>query len=180
MTPARAWAHPGGRCSGAPERRDNGREGGCPLAEWRRIGCAVDFSDSARVALEEAVRLAGRLGGNLLLIHVVEGQGGRSEPLFAPPAANQPRAESSARVEAWAEEAGRPGRVPVRTAMVRGRAAAEIARIAGEEDLDLLVLGTHGRTGVSHLVRGSVAEETVRIAPCPVLVVRPGGAAARG
>ncbi len=142
------------------------------MAEWRRIGCAVDFSDSARVALETAAELAGRLGGQLLLIHVVEGAAGAAEPVFAPPPARHPAETGPAQLEAWALEAGRLGRVSVRTATERGRAAAEIARIAGKEDLDLLVVGTHGRTGVRHLVLGSVAEETVRIAPCPVLVVR--------
>lgn len=150
------------------------------MAEWRRIGCAVDFSDSARIALEEAARLAGRLGGHLLLIHVVESAAGGPEPVFAPPPAHHPAETAPAQLEAWALEAGRMGSVPVRTATVRGRAATEIARIAGEEDLDLLVLGTHGRTGVRHLVLGSVAEETLRVAPCPVLVVRRRGAAARG
>lgn len=140
----------------------------------------MDFSEPARIALEEAARLAGRLGSHLLLIHVVEGAAGGPEPAFAPPPARRPEEDASARLEAWALEAARLGRVSVRTATVRGRAAREIARIAGEEDLDLLVLGTHGRTGVPHLVLGSVAEETVRIAPCPVLVARRPDAAARG
>ena len=140
----------------------------------------MDFSDPARIALEEAAGLAGRLGSQLLLIHVVEGVAGGSEAVFAPPPAHHPAENAPAQLEAWALEAGRLGPISVRTATARGRAATEIARIAGEEDLDLLVLGSHGRTGVRRLVLGSVSEETVRIAPCPVLVARRSGAAARG
>jgi nucleotide-binding universal stress UspA family protein len=143
------------------------------VADWRRIGCAVDFSDPSRLALEEAAGLAGRLGSQLLLIHVVESAPSGPEPVFAPPPASHPAESAAAQLEAWAVEAGRLGRGSVRTATARGRAATEIARMAREEDLDLLVLGTHGRTGVRRLVLGSVAEETVRVAPCPVLVVRP-------
>ncbi len=150
------------------------------MAEWRRIGCAVDFSDSARIALEEATGLARRLEGTLLLIHVLEGAAGGPEPVFAPPPARHSAENAPARLEAWALEAGQQGRVSVRTVTARGRAATEIARIAREEDLDLLVLGTHGRTGVRHVALGSVAEETLRIAPCPVLVVPRRGAADRG
>jgi nucleotide-binding universal stress UspA family protein len=56
--------------------------------------------------------------------------------------------------------------------MVRGRPAAAIAQFAAEEGLDLLVVASHGHGGLRHLVVGSVTEELVRSAPCPVLVVR--------
>jgi nucleotide-binding universal stress UspA family protein len=54
-----------------------------------------------------------------------------------------------------------------------GAAAAEIAKTATEEDAGLIVVGTHGRTGLNRLVIGSVAERVVRIAPCPVLTIKP-------
>jgi len=55
--------------------------------------------------------------------------------------------------------------------MLRGNAADEIVRTAGEEEIDLIVIATHGRTGLDRLIFGSVAEKVVRLAPCPVLTV---------
>ncbi len=61
---------------------------------------------------------------------------------------------------------------PVRTTILTGGAAEAILRFVREEPVDLLVVGTHGRTGLMHFVMGSVAEEVVRHADCPVLVRR--------
>jgi universal stress protein A len=59
--------------------------------------------------------------------------------------------------------------------VVEGSPKAEIVRYARKQDIDLIVLATHGRTGLSHVLMGSVAESIVRTAPCPVLTVRPEG-----
>ena len=60
-------------------------------------------------------------------------------------------------------------------AVVEGSPKVEIIRYARKQDIDLIVLSTHGRTGLSHVIMGSVAESVVRTAPCPVLTVRPEG-----
>jgi universal stress protein A len=60
----------------------------------------------------------------------------------------------------------------VTTEVRRGRAATEILGTAREWNADLIVMGTHGRTGIAHVVMGSVAEKVVRLAPCPVLTLR--------
>jgi nucleotide-binding universal stress UspA family protein len=62
--------------------------------------------------------------------------------------------------------------VPVQVKVAVGKPAEEILRVAREERVDLIVMGTHGRTGVRHLLLGSVAEAIVRYAPCPVCMVR--------
>ena len=64
-----------------------------------------------------------------------------------------------------------PG-VPVKTAFLEGRPFVEIIRYARENDIQLIVIATHGRTGLKHALFGSVAEKVVRKAPCPVLVVK--------
>jgi nucleotide-binding universal stress UspA family protein len=64
--------------------------------------------------------------------------------------------------------------VPVRKAFVEGRPFVEIVRYARDNKIDLVVIATHGRTGLKHALFGSVAEKVVRKTPCPVLVVRPG------
>jgi universal stress protein A len=63
-------------------------------------------------------------------------------------------------------------KVSVRTMVGHGDAAGEIVLIAGKEHVDLIVIATHGWTGLRHLVFGSVAEKVVRLAPCPVLTIR--------
>jgi universal stress protein A len=63
--------------------------------------------------------------------------------------------------------------VAVETLVVWGSPPVEICRIAQERRVDLIVMGTHGRTGLAHLFIGSVAERVVRYAPCSVLIVRP-------
>ncbi len=141
------------------------------MADWKRIGCAVDFSDGSRAAFQEASDLARRSGAALVLLHAEEMPGFTDIP---PPESvvEASRRELEARLDAWrAESAALLGR-PVEARMFPGPAAPSLARVAGEEGLDLLVTGTHGRRGFRHLVLGSVAERLVHLAPCAVLVVR--------
>ncbi len=107
----------------------------------------------------------------LVLLHADEMPGVSDIP---PPASvvAATRAENQAQLAGWqAEAASSLGRA-VEARTFPGPAAPAIARTAGEERLDLLVTGTHGRRGFRHLVLGSVAERLVHLAPCPVLVVR--------
>jgi nucleotide-binding universal stress UspA family protein len=125
----------------------------------REVLFATDFSDVAREAGRTAAELARHFGARLHVLHVV-GPGRDPEP--AP--------ESLAR----AVEALGPG---LRTVAVTasGSASREIAAYAAAHSVDLVVVGTHGRTGVSRVLLGSVAEAVVRRAGCHVLTVPPGG-----
>lgn len=139
---------------------------------FRRIGCAVDFSEASRAALERAAGLAAALGAELLVIHVSEERAAPAPgAIFAPPPAPTRAERHGPELEAWVADAERLG-APARSALVRGRPAEAIARFAAEEPLDLLVVASHGHGGLRHLVLGSVSEELVRAAPCPVLVFR--------
>lgn len=71
-----------------------------------------------------------------------------------------------------ADSTARQGDVPVRTATRTGRAYDEIAAAARDENADLIVISTHGYTGLKHVLLGSTTERVVRHAPCPVLVIR--------
>jgi nucleotide-binding universal stress UspA family protein len=143
---------------------------------WNRICCAVDFSEHSRVAMRRAAELARRLGSALTLVHV-----------FSPPAGAEPfitrrhgvlAAASLARnLSEWTVVAADLAGAPVRAEVLSGPAGGEIVRFAGEHDFDVLVMGTAGRTGLKRVLLGSVAEEVVRHAPCPVLVVRSDGEA---
>lgn len=121
----------------------------------REILLATDFSEPSRAAARVAVEYARRFGARLHLLHVV-----------SPTTDPAPRPT----LEHLAEELGRE--VPVVTAVVSGLPVAEeIVRYARTHRIDLIVVGTHGRTGPSRLLLGSVAERVVRTAPCPVLAV---------
>lgn len=120
----------------------------------RQVLVAVDFSEASERALGVAREYAVAFGARLHLLHVV------------PPTTDpvpQPRLEALA--------AGLAGAVPVTTAVASGLPAAQIVRYAARNGIDLIVLGTHGRTGFSRALLGSVAEAVVRTAPCPVLTV---------
>ncbi len=149
------------------------------MASWRKILCGVDFGEASRLALEEAADLARRFGAELVLAHAFE----PPPPMAAdalvasPDLVEQTRAELRRKLDGWAAEAGRRAGRPVRSHLASGEPARELVRLAREEGADLVVVGTHGRKGLKHLVLGSVAEKVVRAAPGPVLVVREPGAA---
>lgn len=134
----------------------------------KRILVATDFSDHARKALEQAALLARQSDAEIILCHIIDPMLVVPSPIDAPD-----RAASDARTKAerWLRDAGvENGRVLIE----QGHAFAEIVRLARNEEADLVVLGSHGRGAIAHLLLGSVAERVVRKAPCSVLVVREG------
>lgn len=144
--------------------------------EVRRILVPVDFSDAARVVLDYAVDVARDRGAEVVLAHVVGLPVASFDPSFG--AAADPR--MLADLQAGAEKAlaelaalveAAPG-VTVGTKVLTGTPSREIVREAREGGYDLVVIGTHGRTGLRHVFLGSVAENVVRLCPCPVLTLR--------
>ncbi len=144
------------------------------MANWRNICCAVDFSGSSRLALEEAADLARRFDARLTLVHVFEtGPVGATEGFFAPPELiEQMSIELTRKLESWRVEAEKRAERPVGQKVLAGDPPSGIVRFAREGEFDLVVVGTRGRTGLQHLLLGSVAEKVVRQAHCPVLVAR--------
>ncbi len=134
----------------------------------------MDFSETSRAALEEAADMARRDGSELTLVHVFEPPPvGGEVALAAPRLAEAMTAETGVLLEKWRAEAEKISGGTVRARVIpQGMAAKEICRFAEEGVFDLVVMGTHGRTGLRHLVLGSVAERVAREARCPVLVVR--------
>lgn len=133
-----------------------------------RILVPVDFSPFSMVALETACDLARRFEAPLDLLTVVE-------PL--PPTANLVLTGTFEQLGQQSREALANLVVPDPTLTVRrtvriGYPAQVITDYAEQEGIDLIVIGTQGRTGLSHLLMGSVAERVVRTARCPVLVAR--------
>ena len=150
-----------------------------PTADWKRICCPIDFSDASRAAMEVAADLAKRFGAELVLLHAypVPGYTFPDGSVVASPKMMQERADQAERhLEEWRIEAERLVGAPrVSAASAVGEPAAEILEVAKRRGADLVVVGTHGRTGLEHALMGSIAERVVRRAHCPVLTVRPPG-----
>jgi nucleotide-binding universal stress UspA family protein len=146
-----------------------------PSGRMRRILVPIDFSKHASHAMEHARELASAYGARIDLLHVIEET---PRPAFyevagAGPSAADPVIEERARREMRRLYEAAPGpRVDVRYRVTRGKASDEIVRFAGGAGIDLLVIATHGLSGLRHWLLGSVAEQVVRRAPCPVFTVR--------
>ena len=145
-----------------------------PLALFRlnRILVPTDFSDCSRKALQYALPFAKAFDATLTLLHVVE-------PFVPVPEMTgidttlierQLREGGERQLSKLRHEAG--ASAVVETILRVGRAETEILRAAQELESDLILLATHGRTGLAHVFLGSTAENIVRRATCPVLVVR--------
>jgi nucleotide-binding universal stress UspA family protein len=140
-----------------------------------KILCPVDFSKPSEAALEHAEELARRFEADLVVLHVVE-------PVLYPVAYGLPPVapvnyEETAKTAAQAALgplveplAGRG--VRVRTLVDSGTASMRICDLARDESCDLVVLATHGYTGLKHVLLGSTAERVVRHCACPVLTVK--------
>lgn len=135
----------------------------------RTILVPTDFSDSAAAAYQFARALARDHGARLLLVHVkpapaiVYGAG------VVPPEPEDYEAQLAARLRSWQPV---DPQVPTDYRVLEGDAAPELLDLAEQVKADLIVMGTHGRTGLTRLLMGSVAEQLVRRAPCPVLTLR--------
>jgi nucleotide-binding universal stress UspA family protein len=147
-----------------------------PNADWKRICCPIDFSDASRAAMEVAADLARRNAGELTLLHAypVPGYTFPDGSVVASPKMMQDLSDQATRhLDEWRAEAEKLGAPRVSTVTAVGEPASEIVAHASEQNVELLVLGTHGRTGLEHALMGSVAERVVRRARCPVLTVHP-------
>jgi len=138
--------------------------------------CPVDFSDSSRLAVELAGGLVQPGGAGITLLHVVEAPVSYAGELRDPELVRDLDRRSAEHLEGWAAALRAKLAVPVRTVCRVGWAGAEtIAAIEHDPTIDLVVVGSHGKTGLKRLVLGSVAEKIVRHARRPVLVAHPRG-----
>ena len=160
---------------GAPAAGDAGTAG------FKRILCAIDFSDCSIAALGYALSLAEGADAHVTALNVVEWVPIGYDPIAGPPidfAGYRIAAETSARerLHTLLVDSARKN-VVVEEVVSSGKPHREILRIAEERGCDLIVLGIHGRNPVDRMLFGSTAEPVVRRATCPVLTVRAGVAA---
>ena len=142
---------------------------------FQRILVPVDFSAHSAEAVRVAADLGRRFSARLSIVHVYDPltyalpdgfmlvQQSDLDKLFEALRAQLGDAQRQAL------ECGAPN---VETKLLQGHVAGEVVDYAARGEFDLIVLGTHGRSGLQHLVLGSIAERVVRLAPCPVLTVK--------
>lgn len=146
------------------------------MLEIKRILAPTDFSHHAEAALKYACGLAERLGSTLHLLHVLpDVVPVGPDPMLAPTLPPEYYTETENQSLEALSKAIDPcwGHAPaIETAVRWGGAVEGIVAYANDLAVDLIVIATHGRTGLSHVLLGSVAERIVRESPCPVLTIR--------
>ena len=144
------------------------------MLQIRRIVCPIDFSETSDHALRYALELAERFDATLLVVHAYQlTTFGLVEAPILPAEEYVSRLRTDlmrALDDVARRYSGR--RTTIDRTLVEGVPWAEIVRIAEEHHADMIVMGTHGRSGLRHVVLGSVAERVVRMAHCPVVTVR--------
>lgn len=143
----------------------------------QRILCPTDFSSYAAEALKYACAFVDKFDAELHLLHALEVHLS-STPVFGaglalPRQTRESREAADKELARVLDPEWQKGKHVVR-ATAEGAPFLKIIRYAREHDIDMIVMGTHGRSGLPHILLGSVAERVVRKAPCPVLTIRPG------
>ena len=139
-----------------------------------KVLCPVDFSEHSNRALEYAAFIALSNHSTLILLHVIEHLHGDEHYMILnlAPQEIHDKLEREAREKLNHLAHKYQDSLTVETAIRTGKPFVEIIKMAREFDIDEIIMGSHGRTGISHLLIGSVAEKVARKAPCPVLIFR--------
>jgi len=143
------------------------------MGTFNKILVSTDFSDISNRAFFSAVDLASQLGAALQVIHVVQ-----IHPVNMPESGNvniealeaEEERMANESMEKLIQQAGKE--LEITTRIVHGNPVAQIESMAKEIEADLIVMGTHGRTGMAHLIMGSVAESVMRNSEMPVMCVK--------
>jgi nucleotide-binding universal stress UspA family protein len=142
----------------------------------QRILLPTDFSDYSAVATKYACELATKFDAELHVLHTLEthlaSTPGFAMGLALPQYLSESKVAAEKALTGVLDPQWAVGRKVVQ-AVVEGSPKVEIVRYARTQEIGLIVLATHGRSGLAHVIIGSVAESVVRTAPCPVLTVRP-------
>jgi len=143
----------------------------------KKILVPIDFSDASHKALKFAIPFAEQFGASITLLHIVEHY---SYPKHAPFEMEHTRLLETVRERSkkklnalYPKLVGASG-IKVKTLVREGRSFEEINKLAKQMNADLIIMATHGRTGIKHVILGSTTERVVRHATCPVLTVRDG------
>ncbi|HTL38916.1 MAG TPA: universal stress protein [Kofleriaceae bacterium] len=139
---------------------------------FKKLLVAVDFSQPANLALRAAAALAVESNAELTVAHVWQVPVLGAELPVPAQYIEEMRLAAEKQLATWTADATKLAGRPVTSAFVVGAPWDELCKLANKDGYDLIVIATHGRTGLKHVLLGSVAEKVVRHAPCAVLVVR--------
>ncbi|HTT69784.1 MAG TPA: universal stress protein [Anaeromyxobacteraceae bacterium] len=145
---------------------------------WKKVLCPIDFSEPARAALTAAVEIARQFDAELVLFHAYQLPGytlPEGSVVASPKMLQELAVQAENHLVEWKRLAESLGAPRVKAEKGIGEPALEIVDLAREQGFDLVVVGTHGRTGLRHALLGSVAERVVRRVGCPVLSIHPEG-----
>jgi len=152
------------------------KEGGNCMKEVQKILVPVDFSENSVKLLQHAVGTAGKSGASIVVMYVVEGidkYAGLSIPHISLTEVEKELVRSAeTKMEYFLEENLEPS-VPHEGIVRNGDIVEEINNYAAKQDVDMIIMGTHGYKGLEKVLFGSVAERIVKTAPCPVLTFNP-------
>jgi nucleotide-binding universal stress UspA family protein len=143
------------------------------MISLKKILCPIDHSDCSKEALKYAVSFAMKDEAKLYLLHIIdirsfnEGLDAMTKQIPDEETLEQLRKKL---LDCIPEEIR--DEMEIEATVIQGIPFAEIISTAREKEIDMIVIGSHGRTGISHMMLGSVSEKVVRKAPCPVLTVR--------
>lgn len=140
-----------------------------------RILVPLDFQPHSAEAVQRAVDLARQYAAEVVLLHVYDPAQypmSSGDVVYSQPQLERVSAGVRARLDAVRRDVDPLGRCRISTRVVQGAPARAIVQAASDEPFDLIVMGTHGRTGVSRILLGSIAEDVMRRAPCAVLTVK--------
>ena len=143
------------------------------MISLKKILCPIDHSDCSKEALKYAVSFAMRDEAKLYLLHIIDIRS-FNESLNAMPTHlpdNETLEQLRIKLLDCIPEEMRDD-MDVEAIVIQGIPFVEIISTSREKEIDMIVMGSHGRTGISHMMLGSVSEKVVRKAPCPVLIVR--------
>ena len=146
------------------------------MISLKKILCPIDHSDCSKEALKYAVSFAMKEEAKLLLLHIIDIRSFNEELDAISKQIPDEETFEQLRVKLLdcIPEAIRDD-MDVEAIVIQGIPFVEIISTAKEKEIDMIVIGSHGRTGISHMMLGSVSEKVVRKAPCPVLTVRQPG-----
>jgi len=144
---------------------------------FKKIVCPIDFSEFTDEILKYAVNITKKFNAELHLIHIIPNLNYFTpyESFLTPENLVAIEKNIEKEVEKDFERVTKNIDVPLKKIVKTGVTFVEIIDYIKEEDIDLVVMGTHGRSGIEHILIGSVAEKVVRKSPCPVLTIRPRG-----
>jgi len=139
----------------------------------KKILIPIDFSDFSREALERGIEWASVWKSDLFLLHVVDLRDLYTSDLLSmegkPSMETELKKQAREKLRTWSQNLSLPHHLEVRL----GSPVDVITKVAKEKDMDLILMATHGHTGLKHLLIGSVAEQVVRYSPCSVMTIRP-------